>query len=250
MNADPPTLFVVDDDPDACRSAAALASSMGLACETYSSAESFLEGFQPGRPGCVLIDLRLNGMSGFDLQEELVARGSKLPVIVISAYADVPATVRLMRAGAMTVLEKPYHADELDSDYNDHEMDDGLRNALGIQCRPDDQWTVGLSGFYAFGDPESDMEILGDQDGDRESWGIQGGVGWQALERTLVAASVDYTDYNLDADVVNLGLGVDEEVDQDGKSWGLHLGVEQAVNMNGGHAFGSPVRRWCAGVVL
>ena len=126
MSADKTTLFVVDDDPDACRSAAALASSMGLACETYSSAESFLESFQSSRPGCVLIDLRLNGMSGFDLQEELVARGSELPVIVISAYADVPATVRLMRNGALTVLEKPYRADELA---------EAIRVAIEMDCQ-------------------------------------------------------------------------------------------------------------------
>jgi FixJ family two-component response regulator len=113
MNTDMPTLFVVDDDPGARRSAAALASSIGVACETYSSAESFLQSFDPSCPGCVLIDLRLNGMSGFELQEELAARGSDLPVIVISAYVDVPATVRLMRNGALTVLEKPYQADEL-----------------------------------------------------------------------------------------------------------------------------------------
>jgi FixJ family two-component response regulator len=113
MNTDNKTLFVVDDDPDACRSAAALASSMGIDCQAFSSAESFLESHDPSRPGCVLIDLRLGGMSGFDLQEQLAARGSTLPVIVISAYADVPATVRLMRKGALTVLEKPYQADEL-----------------------------------------------------------------------------------------------------------------------------------------
>jgi FixJ family two-component response regulator len=113
MNTDTNTLFVVDDEPDARRSAAALASSMGIAYETYASAESFLESFDPARPGCVLIDLRLGGMSGFDLQEQLAARGSTLGVIIISAYANVSATVRLMRRGALTVLEKPYHADEL-----------------------------------------------------------------------------------------------------------------------------------------
>jgi FixJ family two-component response regulator len=113
MNLDNKTLFVVDDEPDACRSAAALASSMGIACETFSSAEIFLASYDRSRPGCVLIDLRLGGMSGFDLQEQLALRGSTLPVIIISGYADVPATVRLMRHGALTVLEKPYHADEL-----------------------------------------------------------------------------------------------------------------------------------------
>ena len=127
MNPNNKTLFVVDDDPDACRSAAALASSLGIDCQAFSSAESFLESHDPSRPGCVLIDLRLGGMSGFDLQEQLAARGSTLPVIVISAYADVPATVRLMRHGALTVLEKPYQADE-------------LAEAIHLALEVDDRW--------------------------------------------------------------------------------------------------------------
>jgi FixJ family two-component response regulator len=86
---------------------------MGIACKTFSSAESFLESYDPRSAGCVLIDLRLGGMSGLELQEQLVARGSTLPVIIISAYADVRTTVHLMRNGAVTVLEKPYQADEL-----------------------------------------------------------------------------------------------------------------------------------------
>ena len=135
MNADNKTLFVVDDDPDACRSAAALASSLGIACETFSSAELFLASYDGSRPGCVLIDLRLGGMSGLDLQQRLALRGSTLPVVIISAYADVPATVRSMRQGALTVLEKPYRADELAEAIRlAFEMDDRRRETRA-RCR-------------------------------------------------------------------------------------------------------------------
>ena len=113
MNESAATLFVVDDEPDARRGVAALASSMGIRCETFASGEELLERFDPAAAGCLLIDLRLNGMSGIELIERLAAKGSTLPVILISAYADVRTTVRAMKNGALTVIEKPYQADEL-----------------------------------------------------------------------------------------------------------------------------------------
>lgn len=127
------TLFVVDDDPGARKGAAALASSMGVACDTFASAEEFLEGLDHARAGCVLIDLRLEGMSGLDLQERLAAAGSSLPVILISAYADVSVTVRAMQNGALTVLTKPYRADELA---------DAIRAALELdhETRQESTW--------------------------------------------------------------------------------------------------------------
>jgi FixJ family two-component response regulator len=106
-------VFVVDDEPSALKGVAALVSSMGFRCETFASAEEFLERFDVSRAGCLLIDLRLKGINGLELQERLLARGSTLPVIFISAYADVATTVRAMRNGALTMLEKPYQADEL-----------------------------------------------------------------------------------------------------------------------------------------
>ncbi len=112
-NGSQETLFVVDDEPDARRGVAALASSMGLRCETFESGENLLAHFSPTAAGCVLIDLRLNGMSGLELQQQLAARGSTLPMILISAYADVRTTVRAMKSGAFAVIEKPYQADEL-----------------------------------------------------------------------------------------------------------------------------------------
>ena len=113
MNESAATLFVVDDEPDARRGVAALASSMGIRCETFASGEELLERFNPAAAGCLLIDLRLDGMSGLELIERLTAKGSTLPVILISAYADVRTTVRAMKNGALTVIEKPYQADEL-----------------------------------------------------------------------------------------------------------------------------------------
>ena len=113
MNESAATLFVVDDEPDARRGVAALASSMGIRCETFASGEELLERFNPAAAGCLLIDLRLDGMSGLELIERLTAKGCTLPVILISAYADVRTTVRAMKNGALTVIEKPYQADEL-----------------------------------------------------------------------------------------------------------------------------------------
>jgi len=113
MNETTPTLFVVDDEPGACKGVAALALSMGVPCETFLSAEEFLDAYDPSRPGCLLIDLRLKGISGIELQERLAAAGSTLSVILISAYADVPTAVKGMQKGAITLLEKPYRDDEL-----------------------------------------------------------------------------------------------------------------------------------------
>jgi len=113
MNETEATLFVVDDEPSACKGVAALATSLGIPCKTFSCAEDFLSRYKRGRAGCLLIDLRLPGMSGLELQGRLVDMGSRLPVILISAYADVPATVRAMQNGALTVLTKPYRDDEL-----------------------------------------------------------------------------------------------------------------------------------------
>ena len=84
------TLFVVDDDPKSRKAVAALASSMKIRCETFASAEEFLDRYDPSLTGCALVDFRLGGMDGLQLQERLRAMGSPLSVVLISAYADVP----------------------------------------------------------------------------------------------------------------------------------------------------------------
>jgi two-component system response regulator FixJ len=108
-----PTVFIVDDDHDARESLAVLLGSSGIRAESYPSAETFLGEFDAARPGCLVVDYKMPGMNGLDLQESLAARASRLPVIVVTGYADVPMTVRAMESGALTLLEKPCSSDLL-----------------------------------------------------------------------------------------------------------------------------------------
>ena len=107
------TVYVVDDDPAARDSVSALVIAASLRVQTFSSAEAFLQNYHPEKPGCLVTDLRMLGMSGLELLETLQRDKSRLPVILISAYADVPVAVRAMQAGAVTLLEKPCRNDQL-----------------------------------------------------------------------------------------------------------------------------------------
>jgi FixJ family two-component response regulator len=106
-------VYVVDDDPAVRDSVSALVNSAGLRVQTFPSAEAFLADYKPEKPGCLVTDLRMLGMSGLDLLEKLQKSESPLPAILISAYADVPAAVRAMEAGAVALLEKPCRNDQL-----------------------------------------------------------------------------------------------------------------------------------------
>jgi FixJ family two-component response regulator len=108
-----PTVFVVDDDEKARESVCAVVESMGIPAEGFASAEEFLKRYREPRPGCLVTDVRMLGMSGLELQEELKRRNVLLPIIVLTAYARTPLTVRAVKAGAVTVLEKPYEDDDL-----------------------------------------------------------------------------------------------------------------------------------------
>jgi two-component system, LuxR family, response regulator FixJ len=101
------TIFIVDDDPAARASVAALVQSHDMGFRAFASAEEFLAAYKPDQQGCLVVDVRMSGMTGLQLQEQIKARGYHLPVIVITGYADVPLAVRAMRAGAVTFLEKP-----------------------------------------------------------------------------------------------------------------------------------------------
>ena len=101
------TVFIIDDDRSVRTSLAWLVESVDLAAESFESAAAFLEVFDPGRPGCIICDVRMPGMSGLDLQEKLRASGSQMPMIIITGYGDVPSAVRAMKAGAVDYLEKP-----------------------------------------------------------------------------------------------------------------------------------------------
>ncbi len=108
-----PTVFVVDDNQGVRTSLGTLLKSDGLAVEAYASAAEFLAAFDPGRPGCLLLDVRLRSENGLDLQDELRRRAAVLPVIVITGYANVPTTVRALKAGAFEFLQKPVASDVL-----------------------------------------------------------------------------------------------------------------------------------------
>lgn len=103
-----PTVFIVDDDRGLCEALAYLLESVHLRCETYASTKDFLDAYDPDRPGCLVLDVRMPGMSGLDFQTELAARHSTLPIIMITGYADVSMAVRAMKAGAIEFLEKPF----------------------------------------------------------------------------------------------------------------------------------------------
>ena len=106
-------VFVADDDPSVCRSISAMAQVMGLDAETFDSGERFLEAVPLQRHGCLITDVRMNGMSGLQLLNRMSDRGWILPTIVVTAYADVRIAVDALRSGAVTLLEKPYRDQEL-----------------------------------------------------------------------------------------------------------------------------------------
>ncbi|AGA29877.1 response regulator transcription factor [Singulisphaera acidiphila] len=108
-----PTVYIVDDDLDMRDSLQWLMKTVGLRAEVFPSASTFLEGFKPGVPGCLVFDVRMPGTSGLDLYEELVARGEGMPVIFITAFADVPMAIRAMKSGAIEFVEKPFNRQAL-----------------------------------------------------------------------------------------------------------------------------------------
>ena len=107
MNEEP-VVFVVDDDPALCDSIALLARAEGLAARTFDSAQSFLDAWDRTEPGCLIVDLRMPGLSGLDLQERLAGDADAPPIIFLTGHGTVPAAVRALKAGAMDFLEKPF----------------------------------------------------------------------------------------------------------------------------------------------
>jgi len=107
------TVFVVDDDEALRRSLSRLMESVGLPVETYATAQDFLDAYKPDWAGCLLLDLRLPGMNGLDLQEVLAEKHMGIPIIVVSAHGDVEQAVRAMKNGAVDFIRKPYNGQTL-----------------------------------------------------------------------------------------------------------------------------------------
>jgi len=114
-------VFVVDDDPSVQASLKFLVSTVGLQVESFDSAEAFLNKKPPDGPSCLVLDVRLRGMSGLDLQRELAARDLRIPIVFITGHGDIPMSVRAMKAGAVEFLSKPFR---------DQDLLDAIRAAL------------------------------------------------------------------------------------------------------------------------
>lgn len=102
------TVFVVDDDEAVRDSVAELVASVGLHAECHGSAPAFLQAFDPGRGGCLVLDVRMAEMSGLDLQQRLNSCGNRMPIIILTGHGDVSIAVQAMKAGAADFLQKPY----------------------------------------------------------------------------------------------------------------------------------------------
>lgn len=120
------TVFVVDDDQAMRNSLKWLIESVGVLVETFGSADDFLASFEADRPGCVVLDVRMPGMSGLELQEHLASQNIRIPVVIITGHGDVPMAVRAMKSGAIDFIEKPF---------NDEVLLDAIRRAIAFEER-------------------------------------------------------------------------------------------------------------------
>ena len=109
----PPTVFVVDDDDAVRDSLRLLLKSAGITCDAYGSAQEFLSRYDVAQPGCLVLDVRMPGMSGLEMQQQLNLRGAMLPVIFITGHGDIPMAVEAMQHGAFDFLQKPVRDQEL-----------------------------------------------------------------------------------------------------------------------------------------
>jgi FixJ family two-component response regulator len=117
----PPAVFVVDDDASVREALDGLFRSIGLQAKTFGSAAEFLQNKLPDAPSCLVLDVRLPGLSGLDFQTELAAAGLHIPIIFMTGHGDIPMTVKAMKAGAVEFLPKPFR---------DQDMLDAVQQAL------------------------------------------------------------------------------------------------------------------------
>ena len=106
-------VFVVDDDPSVRASLRRLFTSVGLTVEVFPSAQAFLQRARVDSPGCLVLDVRLPGLSGLDLQRELAGTDTALPIVFLTGHGDIPMSVRAMKAGAVEFLTKPFREQDL-----------------------------------------------------------------------------------------------------------------------------------------
>jgi two-component system response regulator FixJ len=136
MNPGLPIVFIVDDDEAVRNSLRLLVKSVGLTATALASAQEFLASYDPLQPGCLVLDVRMPGMSGLELQQRLNLRGAVIPVIFITGHGDVPMAVAAMQQGAFDFLQKPFRDQDLmDRIQRALEKDRGNRAELGARSR-------------------------------------------------------------------------------------------------------------------
>lgn len=146
-------VYVVDDDASIRDAVKSLLKSVGLRSEAFGSTEEFVKATRPEVPSCLVLDVRLPGMSGLEFQEELAKTGIRIPIIFVTAHGDIPMTSRVMKAGAIEFLPKPFQKQELlDAIHQALERDRAIREE-----------EVGLSGLRARFDTltEREREVMG-----------------------------------------------------------------------------------------
>ena len=113
MMTDSTMIFLVDDDDSMRKSLSRLLQSAGYGVEAFASAREFLDRYRYDRPGCIVLDIRMPGMSGLDVQEEFQSRAFSLPIVFITGHGDIPMGIRAMKKGAVDFLEKPVDEEDL-----------------------------------------------------------------------------------------------------------------------------------------
>ena len=121
-----PVVFVVDDDEAICRSLGLLIEDIGLEVKAFTSAQHFLSAYDPAQPGCLVLDVRMSGMSGLELQSRLNELGITIPTIIMTGHGDVPMAVEAMKAGALDFVEKPFR---------DQVLLDSIQKAIALDQR-------------------------------------------------------------------------------------------------------------------
>ncbi|MDH3620587.1 MAG: response regulator [Gammaproteobacteria bacterium] len=117
------TVYVVDDDEGVRDGLELLLATIGLPCELFESAQSFLDAYDEKQSGCLVLDIRMPRMTGLDLQEKLISMGSRLPIIFITGHGDIPMAVEAMRRGAVDFIRKPFR---------EHDLLDRINEALAV----------------------------------------------------------------------------------------------------------------------
>lgn len=133
------TVFIIDDDAAVRDSIQELVESVGLRAQSYASGQAFLDSFQPERSGCLVVDVRMAGMSGLLLQEKLGELGAGIPIIIITGHGDVPMAVHALQAGAVDFIQKPYRDQLLLDSINQALAADAAARRLSAETDEHDQ---------------------------------------------------------------------------------------------------------------